>query len=382
MATEQEITQAYQSVLGRAPDAAGLAYWSNPTSNFSLDAFKSGAAQELASRPAASGVANTWPKTTQATLTADIANDLIARSSITGVPTSEFNKYGGYDAVYAMANNWKGSPTVNDIIKYGSKARDTGNLSYISSGGALPTTGYDGVAGNNYFGEAQSALDLDQKNGLLTLPEVNWKKPVAPVSTAQYPANFNSQVDAPTETIEGRIQNLLAANNPVIRQAGDRAIQAFADRGLLNSSMAQQASYEAMVAKAIEIAGPDAQKYFDNRTNNVNWQNKFATNEQLFGYDMQKLEKANSFATEQANNNASLAMQSNYQSAIANVDQLYKQQMQQLQTSQMEPADKQAAIDGLTTVRDNSIRLMTATFQQFPGWSTEWSKLVAMLPTA
>lgn len=51
MATTQEITNAYQSVLGRAPDAAGLAYWSNPASNFNLDAFKAGAAQELAATP-------------------------------------------------------------------------------------------------------------------------------------------------------------------------------------------------------------------------------------------------------------------------------------------------------------------------------------------
>lgn len=75
-------------------------------------------------------------------------------------------------------------------------------------------------------------------------------------------------VDSRTETIEGRIQNLLATDakgnytNPLIQQAANSAMQQFAGRGLLNSSMANEAALQAAMSKAIEIAGPDAQTYF------------------------------------------------------------------------------------------------------------------------
>jgi hypothetical protein len=37
-----------------------------------------------------------------ATLTPEIAKDLMIRSMTTGAPTSEFDKYGGYEAVSSM----------------------------------------------------------------------------------------------------------------------------------------------------------------------------------------------------------------------------------------------------------------------------------------
>lgn len=39
-ATEAEVRQAYKSIAGKEPDAAGLAYWMNPTSNFSTSTFQ------------------------------------------------------------------------------------------------------------------------------------------------------------------------------------------------------------------------------------------------------------------------------------------------------------------------------------------------------
>jgi hypothetical protein len=166
-------------------------------------------------------------------------------------------------------------------------------------------------------------------------------------------------VNPALETVEGRIQNLLSANNSVIRQAGDRARQAFADRGLLNSSMAEQAAYEAMVSKAIDIAGPDAERYFSNRRQNVDWQNKFAMNEQENMFDINRLGmqhgfakellgEQNKFATDQGNLQQTRNMQSSYQQAISNIDNLYKQQMLAVQSAQMEPQDKEYAIQNMT----------------------------------
>lgn len=78
----------------------------------------------------------------------------------------------------------------------------------------------------------------------------------------------NAQVNYNNATVEGRIKSLLATDenggykNPVVQQAANSAMQQFAGRGLLNSSMATEAAYQAAIAKALEIAGPDAQTYF------------------------------------------------------------------------------------------------------------------------
>lgn len=190
-------------------------------------------------------------------------------------------------------------------------------------------------------------------------------------------------VDPATETIQGRIENLLSQNSPVIRQAAERARQAFADRGLLNSSMAEQAAQEAMISKAIEIAGPDASTYFQNRTNKLNWLNRFAENDMNNSFDMKKMQYANTLSKDLAQTNANLNLQSNYQSAIQNVQSQYQQQVLALQqNTNMDATSKQAALSDLSINRDNSVRMMTAMFQQFPGWSSEWSSLVQMLPSA
>jgi len=177
-------------------------------------------------------------------------------------------------------------------------------------------------------------------------------------------------MDAATETTEGRLQTLLDGGSPVIRQAADRARQAFAERGLLNSSMAEQAAMEAMISKAIEIAGPDAEKYFSDRQNATEWANRFNLQGQQQMFDIDKMQESQT-----------QAMQTNYQTAIQSVDSLYSRQLQDIQMSQLDPASKESAVNGLKVTRDNSIRLMTATFQQFPGWKTDWSSLVQKLST-
>lgn len=50
-----------------------------------------------------------------ATLTPEIAKNLMQRSMTTGVPTSEFDKYGGYDAVMDLYNANNGSYTLEDL---------------------------------------------------------------------------------------------------------------------------------------------------------------------------------------------------------------------------------------------------------------------------
>jgi hypothetical protein len=50
-----------------------------------------------------------------ATLTPEIARDLMIRSMTTGAPTAEFNRYGGYNAVASMYNQSGGTYSLADI---------------------------------------------------------------------------------------------------------------------------------------------------------------------------------------------------------------------------------------------------------------------------
>jgi len=93
-----------------------------------------------------------------ATLTPAQAQEMIYRSMLTGVPTSEFNAAGGYDAVYSLAKSAggnMGAPSDEAIKKYGPTiaAQGYGNMSYAPGNtvndSALAAAGYD-----NYYDQA------------------------------------------------------------------------------------------------------------------------------------------------------------------------------------------------------------------------------------
>ena len=74
-------------------------------------------------------------------------------------------------------------------------------------------------------------------------------------------ANVTTRTVTPDELVENRINNLLASNNPYIQRARTSGLQFANQRGLLNSSIAAQASEEAAIARAGEIASQDANTY-------------------------------------------------------------------------------------------------------------------------
>ena len=104
MAAEDVINTAYLSTLGRPADPDGLAFYSaqleagRPVGEILADlhfAVESGAENVLMNKLAQPLDSSQFT----APITQEIAADLIGRSQTEGVPTSEFDKYGGYDAV-------------------------------------------------------------------------------------------------------------------------------------------------------------------------------------------------------------------------------------------------------------------------------------------
>ena len=89
-----------------------------------------------------------------ATLTPEIAQDLIWRSMVTGVPTTEFEKYGGYEAVDAMYKAGGGQYSHDAIPvdlrnQLGQQVAQTGagNLSILEkTGNALSAAAIENMA--------------------------------------------------------------------------------------------------------------------------------------------------------------------------------------------------------------------------------------------
>ncbi len=69
------------------------------------------------------------------------------------------------------------------------------------------------------------------------------------------------QIDKSTGTVQGQVDSILAKDSPLMGRARTLATQQMAQRGLVNSSMAQGAGVAAMIDRATPIAQQDANAY-------------------------------------------------------------------------------------------------------------------------
>jgi hypothetical protein len=186
------------------------------------------------------------------------------------------------------------------------------------------------------------------------------------------------EIDPVTETIEGRINKLLGANNPVIMQAKNRALQDFHKRGLLDTSMASQAAQEAMTAKAIDIASPDAAAYQTQGMLNQTEGNKSTMLDQEYWLkgqlqgqtDAAALERA--IAGQQTQDTSTNARM--FTEGILNINKDYAARVETIQQNTvMNAAQKADAIQTQTDLRDSSIQAWNAASRSLPGWKEEWA---------
>lgn len=141
-----------------------------------------------------------------------------------------------------------------------------------------PTAGATGAAGPSAAGASPT-----NKPVVIAPPA-----PPAPTPTMGF--------DADTMTVEGRLQGLMASDNPLMQQARLQAQQQAASRGLQNSSMAVQSGQQAAYASMMPIASQDANTVYDSEKTeygtradsalmNQDYLNSRGLAEQGFGYD-------------------------------------------------------------------------------------------------
>jgi|APSaa5957512535_1039671.scaffolds.fasta_scaffold12082_2 hypothetical protein len=95
-----------------------------------------------------------------------------------------------------------------------------------------------------------------------------------------------------SELLETRLTNLVNKNNPLFKAATTKAMQAMAARGLVNSSIAEEAVMNAILSVAIPIAERDASAYMNQRMQNQAYSNEFKAqqNQAYYAQFMQKLQ--------------------------------------------------------------------------------------------
>jgi hypothetical protein len=130
-------------------------------------------------------------------LTAAIARDLMQRSMTTGVPTSEFNRYGGYAAVQKLYEQGGGTYTGNEISaddkkKYATQIATTGvgNLSLLGETKTqLTQAGIDNMRKNGI--DESTIANAIKTYGVKGVTPLTTKSPATVLSSVMPSANWN-----------------------------------------------------------------------------------------------------------------------------------------------------------------------------------------------
>lgn len=164
---------------------------------------------------------------------------------LTSVPYDDYVKNymaeGGAGVVRGGINDVNGVPVYN--FNSGASAAQAP----VSAMAAAPTTSTangGGIISGSMSGTAPSTSAITQ----------------TPAGVAQFTPETRA-VDRQTQTAAGQVESLLSKDSPLLQRARTLAAQGMAQRGLVNSSMAQGAGVSAMVDRITPIAQQDANTY-------------------------------------------------------------------------------------------------------------------------
>tara|TARA_Y100000401_G_scaffold96513_1_gene83585 strand:- start:94 stop:1194 length:1101 start_codon:yes stop_codon:yes gene_type:complete len=109
-----------------------------------------------------------------------------------------------------------------------------------------------------------------------------------------------------SELLETRLANLINKNSPLFKAATTKTMQAMAARGLVNSSIAEEAVMNAILSVAMPIAERDASAYMNQRMQNQAYSNEFREQQNQAYYQsfIMKLQQSMDIAMRQLMENA------------------------------------------------------------------------------
>lgn len=170
-------------------------------------------------------------------------------------------------------------------------------------------------------GPGHGLIDTDLFPVTSTPPETADTSTTSTIDSSQLQQPMLDEIVAEgvnSELLETRLTNLINKNNPLFKAATTKAMQSMAARGLVNSSIAEEAVMNAILSVAIPIAERDANAYMNQRMQNQAYSNEFKAQQNKNYYDsfLMKLQNSMDMAMKQlsersANWRAVLAARSN-----------------------------------------------------------------------
>ncbi|WP_404377810.1 hypothetical protein [Vreelandella aquamarina] len=193
----------------------------------------------------------------------------------------------------------------------------------------------------------------------------------------------------PEQTSQQQLAQILNSNSPLMRRASTQGMQVANSRGLLNSSMAAEASQGAMIDRATPLAQQDASTYFQNNQanagrqqqaflNDQQYRNQLSLNEQGYQFDMGRMQADYGFSSQLSTQEASQTLNQLYATSTANawgvmannltdIVGQYSAQLERIQTNpDIEEEDKVTLIEQVLAMRDTDINFQRSLYEQLP----------------
>ena len=206
---------------------------------------------------------------------------------------------------------------------------------------------------------------------------------VKPEVSAQSPTL--GVLNAPTETVQGQVNNIMTAGNPLLERAKTNAAQAANQRGLLNTSMGIQAGQEAMLSAALPMAQADAASYRNQGLVNQQYTNQFADQDNSFAFNSalsgqdygQKMGLSDQDNTQMQD---SVAKEYGYKTNLQNVQDVAKTNLQNVKdVAQMDRANVVAQTARLGTEAGLSKEVMDSLAGLETSYMKDWVEINKMV---
>jgi hypothetical protein len=205
-----------------------------------------------------------------------------------GLDAASGNRVPGVmDTANINMSNWAG--TTNWLNGVGMTSPSLSLEQYLALRGTSGTSGTSGVDGATPVAPSAPPPPSPTQNTINNIVNAPDRTPTYQAYAAA-PKAFPSSLDAAgnlqawnptlgaidpaTETVQGQMQGLLAANSPYMQLARQNALATANNRGLLNTSIAAGAGEKAAIESALPIANADAQLYNQQSMANQNAQNQ------------------------------------------------------------------------------------------------------------
>lgn len=186
------------------------------------------------------------------------------------------------DQQYTDFRNWSSGKDLNTILAKGQEVGATAD-ELGKAFGQYGGTGEQVKAASGYGGAVLGDADKWSFN-----TQSGWTKkqetPKTGINLSQLQGTTSWDV-SPNQTVQTQLEQIIAADSPLMQQARARALQAANERGLLNSSMAVTAGQSALYDAAMPIAQQDASTYADAGRFNADASNTFSRDNNAFVRD-------------------------------------------------------------------------------------------------